>query len=299
MRAPSPIFAIDVPPVRRVKLPLPKRKRNSAGTPPTIPPQQLLLSDSDLSAPVPLQPYYTPIPNVDEHDLQHSSMLDFRTGRGADEEIGGDGDYIDHLQQPGNTKKRKVPANMSGSRQPSGLVSPDIDIDSRHGDRGASLRPDDVADTFSPSTIPASTPTVPVQLKGRMSAATLAGLQHKEMLKNRKRQLAAVLGALSHGDTLALDQALSARYPFGLTGDLNNGGEPARIRLSVRRAPRLARAARARRANKPDAQSGFPSRKFTLVYPSTSRFFLNRLLELQKSLTSGSLSPSLCAACCY
>ena len=36
----------------------------------------------------------------------------------VDEEMGdesGEGDYVDHLQQPGNTKKRKVPANMSGS----------------------------------------------------------------------------------------------------------------------------------------------------------------------------------------
>ena len=49
--------------------------------------------------------------------------------------------------------------------------------------------------------------------KARASAATIAGLQHKDMLKTRKRQLAAVLGAISGGDDLALDQALAARYP--------------------------------------------------------------------------------------
>lgn len=37
-------------------------------------------------------------------------------GRGVDEDDEhGDGDYIDHLQQPGNTKKRKVPANVGNS----------------------------------------------------------------------------------------------------------------------------------------------------------------------------------------
>ena len=34
---------------------------------------------------------------------------------GQEDEDGESGDYVDHLQQPGNTKKRKVPANMSGS----------------------------------------------------------------------------------------------------------------------------------------------------------------------------------------
>ncbi|KAI0640233.1 hypothetical protein C8Q77DRAFT_1153117 [Trametes polyzona] len=46
----------------------------------------------------------------------------------------------------------------------------------------------------------------------------LAGLQQKEMLRSRKRQLAAVLGALAQRDTVALDQVLSASYPFIETG---------------------------------------------------------------------------------
>lgn len=209
-----------------------------------------------------LQAYYTPI-------LSTKNPLDLRTGRGTDEEIGGDGDYIDHLQQPGNTKKRKVPANMSGSRQPDGPVSPDSEpLGGVHADQG------DMVDTFPPSA-PAGVAAVPTmyQRRGRISAATLAGLQHKEMLKSRKKQLAAVLGALTHGDTLAIDQALSARYPVGFSGDSN---EPARIRLSMRRGPRLARAAKARWTSQVDARSTFPSREFTVVFPSTSKFF-NRL----------------------
>ena len=50
--------------------------------------------------------------------------------------------------------------------------------------------------------------------RGKLSPAAQAGLQLKEMLRNRKRQLATVLGAFSHNDSLALDQALSGRYPF-------------------------------------------------------------------------------------
>lgn len=108
--------------------------------------------------------------------------------------------------------------------------------------------------------------------QGRMSRATRAGLQHKEMLKSRKRQLAAVLGALSHGDTLALDQALSASYPFVSTG---LGSESAvRIRLSRRREARAARAYRAFRATAPPDENvapKLPSADFTVVCHSASK----------------------------
>lgn len=64
-----------------------------------------------------------------------------------------------------------------------------------------------------------------VQARGKLAAAMVAGIQHKEMLKTRKRQLAAVMGVLSgtsnsssadasaaasaRASSLALDQALS------------------------------------------------------------------------------------------
>jgi len=211
----------------------------------------------------------------DMHDLlkdEHHSATPTDSTRGPDEEIGVDGDYVDHLQQPGNTKKRKVPANMSGSRQPGmGNFGPESHT---VGDRGVnSGRPEqDVSDTLPLSAIggagsQASSATL-TQRRARISDATLAGLKHKEMLKTRRRQLAAVLGALSHGDTFALDQALSARYPFGLTGD----PEPIRIRLSRRKAPRLARAAKTRWVSRTDKDAlKFPSRKFSFAYPSTSK----------------------------
>jgi hypothetical protein len=85
------------------------------------------------------------------------------------------------------------------------------------GDRSYDSTPPPV---FPPPPFPGQLSML-IQKKGKLTAATLAGLQHKEQLKARKRQLAAVMGALSHGDTLALDQALSFNYPFA-----SHSGEP-------------------------------------------------------------------------
>jgi len=111
-----------------------------------------------------------------------------------------------------------------------------------------------------------------------MSAATRAGLQHKEVLKSRKKQLAAVLGALSHGDTLALDQALSARYPYGLPGELKGALVPPKTRLSKRKGPRILRGLRAKNASgaeNPD--SGFPSGDFSFAHDSASKCHVKRV----------------------
>jgi len=159
-------------------------------------------------------PFYMPIFNGMSDAFKDDSMAgrggpDFSMGygsmgRGDDDDDQGDGDYIDHLQQPGNTKKRKVPSAAHqvppDDRSPGGL-------DDEAPSRPALARLDHDGE---PSVTTAA--LVPLRRK-KTSHATLAGLQHKEMLKTRKRQLAAVLGAVTHGDTLALDQALAARYP--------------------------------------------------------------------------------------
>ena len=185
-----------------------------------------------------------------------------------------DGDYIDHLQQPGNTKKRKVPANASNSFR--GLNDPgSTDGQEEPTDRGIPTgRPDyEVPEVHThPSAI-----SMLSQRKGKLTAATLAGLQHKEMLKSRKRQLAAVLGALSHGDALALDQALSANYSFAAVGleGLKNGVLP-RVRLSRRRVVRMARVTR-RHPRHPD-QAPFPVCNFSFVCPSASEWWYSYLI---------------------
>lgn len=201
---------------------------------------------------------------INNSDSNLSSIL----RGGGDDDDHGDGDYMDHLQQPGNTKKRKVPANTSRSPGGHDAGSGQSGGEDEPTDRSIPTgRPDDAADSAA---VPSSTYSNLSQRKGRMPAVTLAGLQHKETLKSRKRQLAAVLGALSHGDTLALDQALSANYSF--TNDLKTSGPP-KTRLSKRKGPRLARVARQDlRLRHPD-KIGLAVVDFTFVCPSASEWW--------------------------
>ena len=245
---PSPIFDVpEFPSLRRVK-PLPKRRRTSVDAPsvashpltggllpsilPTLPgpdatAEELIAHAEELSAQMALQSYYMPIVGGVQDFGQPDSALFDRGGaspaidfglafgaRGWDLGEQDEGDYVDHLPQPGNTKKRKVPANQSGSRGELDSVDGRLGGEEEPADRAifVGTRQDDEAmDMLRP---PSPVGGGALQRRGRMLPATLVGLQHKEMLKSRKRQLAAVLGALSHGDTLALDQALSAHYPL-------------------------------------------------------------------------------------
>ncbi|KAF9785243.1 hypothetical protein BJ322DRAFT_1062168 [Thelephora terrestris] len=218
------------------------------------------------------------------------------SSEGADEDYG-EGDYVDHLQQHGNTKKRKVPANMSGGGRHghrgdagSGDNSGADDDDGQGGfggtgglvettrgiPTGRSFEYDHPSQSgdqppFSPTSSSGSILSLLPGQKIKMSAATRAGLQHKEVLKSRKKQLAAVLGALSHGDTLALDQALSARYPYGLPGELKGALVPPKTRLSKRKWPRILREARAKHfegAGSPNSR--FPVGDFSFVHESAT-----------------------------
>lgn len=204
-----------------------------------------------------------------------SPMMDlsgsFGGGVMTEEEDQGEGDYIDHLQQPGNTKKRKVPSahhhqSLHGSPDTHSILNGDSD---EGLDRPAVAHGDADGDTTSSSLgVPAL--GVP-KLRLRVTAATLAGLQYKELLKTRKRQLAAVLGATSHGDTLALDQALVASYP-GVPGTKVITPKPSEYGL-------LRPVVRARRRKRSDNKenivpgtmtTGFPLDKFTFECHSAS-----------------------------
>lgn len=231
-------------------------------------------------------------------------------GGGRDDDGRGDPDYVDHLPQHGNTKKRKVPANAGGSPRgghggdggrsgSSSSLFPD-DESNGAGPKGSSITSaefhrdrekdrdrdlDRDRDDYDSSTPPLMYPPPPfpgqlsivIQKRGKLTAATLAGLQHKEMLKSRKRQLAAVMGALSHGDTLALDQALSASYPLigGVTGSMggggSGGGEAVRVHKSKRKTIRLARAMKLTRASRHPDAAPFPTSDFGFVCPSASK----------------------------
>lgn len=211
---------------------------------------------------------------------------------GQEDEDGESGDYVDHLQQPGNTKKRKVPANMSGSAHGhdagSGGSGAEDDGADRDRDRdrdgaapaGRERDADAVAGGLGGGGLGGGGGGAGTQLqlalagkKGRLSRATLAGLQHKEMLRSRKRQLAAVIGTLSHGDTLALDQALSANHAFVQA--------QTRVRLSRRRPARFSRALKAyAQAHAPAEGEGegegkeneVPSSDFTFVFHCASEW---------------------------
>lgn len=254
--------------MRRVK-PLPKRRRTvahdgednqmlavlkSAQAGGAYGSDSLITNSSALAAQLALQSYYLPIlgsaqslqPNDADDDADRRDKIDFGYnlgGRTQDEEHSGDGDYIDHLQQPGNTKKRKVPANAGTSPHGGhdavvGLMGEDdsgsaIERGSATGgDRGGG----DTLLASGGSSV--TTGSMTLRAKWTLSRPTMIGLQHKEMLRQRKRQLAAVLGAISHGDTLALDQALGSIY--AVPSVTANVQQP-RVRLSRRRLPRIAR----------------------------------------------------------
>ncbi|PPQ80663.1 hypothetical protein CVT25_001625 [Psilocybe cyanescens] len=270
------------------------------------------------------------------------------SGRSRDDDDGrGDGDYMDHLRQPGNTKKRKVPANMSprgggpeGTARPgspSGYLEDEGGGLALEGGGGRSLEDDDPQLQFqrerdrdrdrershspnlhthlSSPTHPYPPAPFPGQLsmvarkRGKLMAVTLAGLQHKELLKSRKRQLAAVMGALSHGDTLALDQALTGAsygyrgYGSGALGKANliagpGGGtddahaqarvQGLAVRKSKRRTVRLARAMKIilampqRRIRHPDAVP-FPQGDFEFSCPSGTA---DRLIATKEEVAS-------------
>lgn len=282
-----------------------------------------------------------------EGDVEEESVRRQRGGRDEDEEDeDGDGDYVDHLRQPGNTKKRKVPANagMSPLRAREDGVEEEgvaygakrVGPDSGHDEEGAgSCESHDGAgeggnsgdptgtegggrsgihhnlagsvrtgrlplSTLSTATLSSSSAARVGQLntvlkaRGKLTAAMIAGLQHKEMLKARKRQLQAVMGALTHGDSLALDQALSmagSAYPFGgplalpsVKENVEDGkASQARIRRSRRVSVKLARAMTMKKPipRHPDAIP-LPASDFPFRCPSASKSFI--VLFLPSSL---------------
>jgi hypothetical protein len=208
----------------------------------------------------------------DSRDHTGGVFSGLRTDRGHEED-GGEGDYLDHFQQPGNTKKRKVPANLAA-------IGPGYDSGS--GGSGEDEPADRAIPTGRPDHDYEATAASIVQgqtghsHRKKLSKATLAGLQHKEMLRNRKRQLAVVLGALAHGNTLALDQALSANRPFaqGSRAAATQSQDLVKVRLSRRPAARLARAYKALQATLPvsDTRHSFPQSDFEFMFHSASKY---------------------------
>ncbi|KAI6001223.1 hypothetical protein EDD15DRAFT_2477700, partial [Pisolithus albus] len=312
-RGSPPVFdAPEFPPLRRLK-PLPKRRRTSDCATDIVAADQ---SVDILSLPAPMESLFGSVQSIAEEPIAQAGSLTSQIalqsyyasiltgGVGAlAEDLSGflgqsldlsavcqkpiderftsvrqdedhsEEDSMDHLQQPGNTKKRKVPVNMSGSAS-----WPELPLrgEGNITDGAFSMgRLDQDLDFFvAPSSVSQTT------RKGKISPSALAGLQHKELLKHRKRQLATVLGALSLSDTLALDQALSTHIPF-VNAMPDAPFDSPKVRLSHRRGPRLARAAKAEGLSDASTKATFPTARFTFSCPSTTS---ERLLATKKEM---------------
>lgn len=178
-------------------------------------------------------------------------------------------DYTDHLQQPGNTKKRKVPLNMAGFP---------ITHDHRGGEEGAEESPERGGSAdgrhaqraeSTEGYLPSDSATA--RLSRKLSRVTLAGLRHKELLKTRKDQLVGVLSSVADSNPLALDLALASNSPFLLT----SSGE-ARIRPSRRRVAETGKdSQRTLPAPTTIRPSSGPTGEFTFVCLSESKLFIH------------------------
>lgn len=216
-------------------------------------------------------------------------------GAGADDDLS-EGDSTDHVQQwqHGNTKKRKVPANMgaraAGRERSLSLGGSEEEEEDTAttmmvgfaGRQRAGHNDNDIDSVLAaaPPLLSSLPPAQVLPRKGKISPSALAGLRHKELLRQRKRQLAAMLGALSLGDTFALDQALSTHIPFVSTTRSGPDSDVRKVRLSRRRGPRLARAARAQMTS-PDNGASFPAAQFRFAYPSATS---ERLLATEEDM---------------
>ena len=210
------------------------------------------------------------------------------TSEGRSEGIaGGDDHHSDQMQQQGNAKKRKVPAHLSGSQ-----MGPDSsDVHSGEEEPPADrVLPAFASPIGTPGTVAAAAAVAPeeepsgtemVDRQGKMLPATMVGLREKEMLKHRKRQLAAVLSTPLIGDSLALDQALLANYTF-LNEDRSGKHARLKSRFIRRRPPRVVRRHRAQSAPHPSApiRRIFPDSEFTFLSLSTGVYLLDRFLAL-------------------
>ncbi|KAI9436765.1 hypothetical protein F5148DRAFT_1264359 [Russula earlei] len=257
----SPRFDIpDYLPLRRVK-PLPKRKRSSPDPGPDVTAAELIAHAEVLSAQIAFQSYFLPnainsvadfgtatttTANTANANIRRNVEMSLVTGESqqqhtiplslppADLDVitpspgdGRDGDHLDHAQQQGNAKKRKVPAHLSGSQ-----MGPDsADVHSSEEETQLQLQHhsfgERVPHGFASSSCAEEEPinvsyeAVGTSRRGRgkMLSATMVGLRRKQVLKYRRRQLAALLGSPSLGNSLALDQALLASNCSLLNGN--------------------------------------------------------------------------------
>ncbi|KAF8256645.1 hypothetical protein EI94DRAFT_1710678 [Lactarius quietus] len=269
--------------------------------PPILPPppgpdataEELIAHAEVLSAQITFQSYFLPAALSGVADFARSNVeappptdgvptvvdIDVSPTEFCDEGTGGSGDH--QMRQQGNAKKRKVPAHLSGSQM--GPDSSDVHSGEEELPVERAL-PGFASPTGTPVTMEVATavevaPEVEPSgvgtdsRRGKMLPATMVGLRQKEMLKHRKRQLAAVLSAPMLGDSLALDQALLANYTF-LNENRSGVARNARLksRLMRRRPSRVVRRRCAQPAPPSTSPTGriVPDSEFTFLRLNTA-----------------------------
>ena len=142
-----------------------------------------------------------------------------------------DGDYTDHLRQPGNTKKRKVPVAAVGAVNDEASAA-NVDTEEFMERSFRELEERSAAiEALNALTIPALPTPLHLGKAARLSRAARAALMHKEMIKSRKKQLSIIVGTLSQYDPLALDAAL---YDYPLSKGTGRDARQPLVRLSRR-----------------------------------------------------------------
>lgn len=190
-------------------------------------------------------------------------------------------DYVDHLQLPANTKKRKVPGlnrpvsltvDAAGSATSTGLASTEHEPDTQVNEGALQLAahrllvdgPEDI-DTLNSTIHPPPPEALPKHTHESLVAR--AGLQRKALINTRKKQFAAVLDDFPEGDSLALEQALSARYPQ--LDALFDPKASSYVRLSRRGHPR---SIKSKEASELPQMTSFPTGEFTFHHICTSKY---------------------------
>jgi hypothetical protein len=168
-------------------------------------------------------------------------QLDYTTNTlSRDDEESVDGDYVDHLQQPGNTKKRKVPQPPAASYQ-NERTEQDPDWVNRDGLEPSEYPAQDDGRLLHPPTDSAILSLS--KQKHKHSRATQACIRHKELVKMRQRQLTTVLGTVQSSNPIALEQALASAQPFLKSDPYGLLKDAYRIRPSLRPSRKAARRA--------------------------------------------------------
>lgn len=211
----SSLSASDTSFTRRVK-PLPKRRRNS----PRKSESRSCIATTD--PPFVVSAYYHPINSSRIDRLKQESNVTPPYSHTSDmassfavrprvvENTDGEGDYADHLQQPNNTKKRKVPAATIAVVPESAFMRDNddlIDQDCSQNSQQNSLRK--TTDDAEPPTQESDYQLITTRRKP-VSLVTIATLRLKELLRARRKIMAAAIR--DDIDPLALDFALSAPF---------------------------------------------------------------------------------------